>query len=206
MANGVRKGARGAAWLIAVAMGAGLGGCSYNPWATFPDRPLEKPPAASSGKPAEQAPPAPPPVVKRRDLDWKRIMEWIASGDVAHQRAIVAKLEQKLEAEPSPDLRLKLAFMLGFSEGRVRDPARALTLYKQIDQPQREALRRKTLPALASVMLERLQADRGKIWWLKKDVERLSADLKKSQAQVQTLEEKLRAITSIEESIHQRNR
>ncbi|HGX94190.1 MAG TPA: hypothetical protein ENK35_12840 [Candidatus Tenderia sp.] len=190
-----------AALLVA---GLSIAGCTSNPWVD----PFKKERAASqaSGEAASTPVKVAAYPVKRSDLNWEGVMSSVAGGSTARQKAVVAYLEQKLATRETADIKLRLAFMLGFSSDGMRDQVKALSLYKQLSDEEREQLSTKMLPALAVVMLTELQLKRGQIWWLKKDKEKLLAEKAEREAHIKRLEDKLKAIRSIEESIHQRNR
>ncbi len=193
--------------ILILTVGLATAGCTNNPWVS-PFKKERTETQANRSQQGGQSPVQPIQVypVKRGDLTWEGVMSSVASAAPARQAAVVAYLKQKLEAKATPDVKLRLAFMLGFSLDSVRDQAKALSLYKQIPQQAHETLSSKMLPALAMVMLTELQVKRSQIWWLKEDKEKLLSEKKESEAQIKRLEEKLKAIRSIEESIHQRNR
>lgn len=189
-----------------------VAGCASDPWALPQPEPLPEPLSPQSATKASSKPQSPSSsslssvFSKKSDIGWQNVMNAVAVESALRQREIVVKLEQKMKEAPSADLKLRLAFVLGFSKESVRDQAKAVSLFKELSKAEQKELAANPLAALAVVVLTDLQAERGRIWWLKKDKARLQAEKESLQAQIKQLEEKLQAIKSIEESIHQRNR
>ncbi len=191
--------------VVILLMGLAIGGCSSNPWVgPFKKERTESRPSLDKGGAGVAAPVVYP--VKKSDLNWEGVAASVAAESLSRQKAVVAYLEQKMETQATPDVRLRLAFMLGFSVDGVRNQSKALRFYKELSEEERDQLSEEMLPALAVVMLRDLQSKLSKIWWLKKDKDKLLVEKKEREAHIKQLEEKLKAIRSIEESIHQRNR
>ena len=108
----------------------------------------------------------------------------------------LASREQDFERAPDPRTRLRLALLLAEGPKSVRDQSRALKLLKGLNTEQASDSAR----ALAFL----LQQIIGEQHWSGDKIAELRAKLKQSDARIEELERQLQELTTIEQSIQQR--
>jgi hypothetical protein len=108
----------------------------------------------------------------------------------------LASREQDFERLPDVRSRLRLALLLAFGPAPVRDQARALEL---VENMHRDAASGSAL-ALADLIAQSIAEQR----WTVERISELRTELEASAARIGELEQQLQALTSIEQSIKQR--
>jgi len=116
------------------------------------------------------------------------IRQWSAARFVSE----LPVLEKNFSDDPSVGNRLRLAIALGFGECANCDPARAVELLQTLVASHTDGIE----PELASLYLELLET--------RKMMAASQAQLLEQQRKLKKLQEKLEALTSIEESLHLR--
>ncbi len=104
----------------------------------------------------------------------------------------LSELEKAYATQPDEALRLRLAIVLGFGRCAECKPARAMNLFKEV---------RDTADDGASVVLADLCID---LLEARSSIAATNKQLVKEQQIVKELQQKLNALTLIEESLHQR--
>lgn len=151
--------------------------------------------------------PPPLPVNTRTEKDeWQKLIEEVALGSADRQQALRSTLEAQVLQEPSLEKRLQLAFLLGFSEPMIRDERRALKIFNEIEREVDQDLAEEAMPSFVSLLFRDMSQNFKRMDDLRAANARLDAANRQSKQYAQSLEKKLKAIKSIEESINQRNR
>ena len=151
--------------------------------------------------------PLPPPIDTKIEKDeWQKLIEEVALGSVDRQQALRSALEKQVRQEPSLEKRLQLAFLLGFSEPMIRDERRALRIFNEIEREVDQGLAKEAMPGFVSLLFRDMSQNFKRMDDLRADNARLDAANRQSRQYAQSLEKKLKAIKTIEESINQRNR
>ena len=136
---------------------------------------------------------------------WQVVLEEVALGSVDRQQALRGQLEAQVSQEPSLEKRLQLAFLLGFSEPVIRDERRALKIFNEIERDVEDAAQQ-PMHAFVSILFRDMSENFKRMDDLRSDNARLQELNRQSRDLAQSLEQKLKAIKSIEESINQRSR
>ena len=116
------------------------------------------------------------------------IQNWPADRLEVHLEA----LEKAYAAQPDEALRLRLAIALGFGRCASCKSARAIKLFKAVRNTAEDG----ASVALAMLCIDTLEA--------RANIAATKQQLAREQQQIRELQQKLDALTSIEESLHQR--
>lgn len=104
--------------------------------------------------------------------------------------------EQAFERSANPRTRLRLALLLGTGPAEVRDQQRAREILSGLDQDEASDSARALATLLQQMLDEQL--------WSAERIAELKGEIRQSDARVAELEQQLQALTSIEQSIQQR--
>ncbi len=127
---------------------------------------------------------------------WLEEWYWVASLPESQQREILVEREGEFEKSDTPRNRLRLALLLAEGPKSVRDQRRALQLLKGMDAEQASASGRALSALLKQVIAEQQ--------WFGEKLGEVRADLTEAEARVEELERQLHELTTIEQSIQQR--
>ena len=145
-----------------------------------------------------------PPVTERSSMvavaepDWLAEVRWIQQLPAAAQPADLLLRQQAYQASADSTSRLRLALLHGLGAEEVRDEARALALLGEID-PDTMSVPQAALADLLRHWLQERQRTQGLLRAERKV-------LAERDARIRELESQLEAVTSIEQSIRQRQK
>lgn len=146
------------------------------------------------------------PVVTVEEDEWQRLFSEVALGSVDRQQALRSVLEAQVSESPSLEKRLQLAFLLGFSEPVIRDERRAMKIFNEIERDVSKDLAEQAMPSFVSLLFRDMSEDFKRMEDLRAINAQLDEANRQSKQYAHSLEKKLNAIKSIEESINQRSR
>ena len=138
------------------------------------------------------------PVALRVDDESYWLEEWHQAIALPEDQLVLTVKTRELEFEQSanPRTRLRLALLLAEGPQPVRDQARALELLTQLDAGQASDSEK----ALAALLQQVIAEQR----WSGDKISGMNRELQDSRARVEELERQLHELTTIEQSIQQR--
>ncbi len=141
----------------------------------------------------------------KNNNQWLDVFHSIASDSKAKQLAHLQLIDELLKKGEMPDLMLQKAMLYAFGS-KIKNTPKALRLFEAFNASKGEHELNDAFPRAAVVMLTEIKSKAGKRWLLKQEISQLMSRTEETETYVRMLENKLRAIESIEESIHQRKK
>jgi len=136
---------------------------------------------------------------------WLRVFYSLASDAKSIQLAQLKDIDEQLKKSESPELMLQQAMLYAYGSGVMNTP-KALRILEKINATVSVTDTNDTFSKAAVVMLTEIKKKAGKNWLLKQEISQINSRTEETETYVRMLENKLRAIESIEESIHQRKK